>query len=99
MAALVHDRASARLLHQLYGVPDQARVMYDGCAGRPTQRLLRQKAYQIVALDEVPALVEEEAAIEIAVPGKAEVGARLTHRRGGRFPLFGQQGIRHAVGE
>ena len=43
------------------------------------QRPLRQQPHEVVAVDELALLVEEEAAVEVAVPGDAQVGARLEH--------------------
>ena len=36
-----------------------------------------QQAHDVVALDELAALVEEEAAVEVAVPGDADVGPAI----------------------
>ena len=49
----------------------RARVMRRSAAG--------EQADQVVALDEIALFVEEEAAVEVAVPGQAEVGAMLAH--------------------
>ena len=43
---------------------------------------LSQQADQVIALDEAAAGIEEEAAVEVAVPGDAEVGAVLTNSNG-----------------
>ena len=58
-----------------------------------------QQAHQIVAFDEVAFVVVEETAVEVAVPGDAQVGLVLAHGAGGGGALFGQQGVGHAVGE
>ena len=54
-------------------------------------------ADEVVAFDEFAAMVVEEAAVEIAVPGNAEIGARLAHGGAGAQALFRQKRVRDAV--
>ena len=58
---------------------------------------LGQQSDQVVALDELAALVEEEAAVVVAVPGQADVGARAPHRLRGRGAVLLEHRIGHAV--
>ncbi len=73
--------------------------MDDLVAGMLGQDGRASKPDHIVALDEAAVLVEEEAAVEIAVPGDAEIGAVIAHRPGGGLAVFGQQRVGDAVGE
>ena len=63
------------------------------------ERPLGQQTHQVVALDELAPLVEEEAAVEVAVPGDAQVGALSHHRFGGNRPVLGQQRVGHPMWE
>lgn len=58
-----------------------------------------EQADDVVALDEAAVLVEQEAAIEIAVPGHAEVRAMRLDRIGRGRAHLGQQWVRDAVRE
>ena len=63
--------------------------MHDARARLALQERLGQQADQVVALDELPVLVEEEAAIVVAVPGQPDVGAGAAHDVGrGRLVLL-----------
>ena len=63
------------------------------------QQGLGQEADDVVALDEPAGLVVEEAAVEIAVPGDAQVGLVQADRVRGHLPPLGQERVGHAVGE
>ena len=52
-----------------------------------------------VAGDELARLVDEEAAVGVAVPGDAEVGALLAHLVDDERAVLGQQRVRLVVGE
>jgi hypothetical protein len=67
--------------------------------GMLAQQRRRQQPDDVVALDEAAGLVEEEAAVEVAVPGEAEVGAVPAHRLGGGGAVLRQQRIGDAVGK
>jgi len=62
--------------------------------GRP-----RQQRHDVLALDECPRGVEQEAAVEVAVEGHAEVGAGLGHGARSCGAHLREEGVRHAVGE
>ena len=67
--------------------------------GCRASRACGQQAHQVVALDEVSLFIEEEAAVEVAVPGQAEVGAMVAHRFGGGLPVLRQQRVGDAMGK
>ena len=68
-------------------VPGEPRVVHDPLARVLLQEALREHPDDVVALDEVAALVEEEAAVVVAVPRNPEVGASACARvdRAARF--------------
>src|SRR5665811_2563295 len=70
---------------RFHRVPHQSWIVDDRPSRVASQGLLGQQTHQVVALDELTAFVEEEAAVEVAVPGKAQVCLVLEHRmrRGG----------------
>ena len=99
MAGLALDRLAAVLLADVDGVPGQPRVVDD-----PGARVLLQEGFgeqtdDVVALDEFTVLVEQEAAVEVAVPGDAHVGVVRPDRIGGGRAIFRQDGVGDAVGE
>ena len=55
--------------------------------------------HQVVALDKSSLFVEEKAAVEVAVPGQAQVGAMFPHRFGRDPAIFRQQGVGHPLGK
>ena len=57
------------------GVPGQARIVHHFAAGLAAQQHRGQQADDVVALDEAAVLIEQEAAVEVAVPGDAEIRA------------------------
>ena len=73
--------------------------MHDLAARMPLERPLGQQPDEVVALDERPALVKEEASVEIAVPGDAKVGLLGHDGGGGHRPVLEQHGIRHPIRE
>src|SRR5690606_37428460 len=65
------------LLDNRERVPGQARVMDDAGALFTPQEYLGQQAYEVITFDEGALFVEEETAVEVAVPGEADVGLVL----------------------
>ncbi|MNO02762.1 hypothetical protein D3C81_2232620 [compost metagenome] len=64
---------AARLLNLLDSVPGQARVVDDLTAGVLLEQHFSQQADKVIALNEPTIGIEEEAAIEVTVPGQAHV--------------------------
>src|SRR5256885_5361813 len=73
--------------------------MHDARAGLLLEEALRQEPDQIVPLDELPALIEEEAAVVVPVPGETDVRAGATHHIGGGGAVFLPHRVRHPVRE
>ncbi len=67
--------------------------------GSPRSSTEAKQPHDVVALDEGAVLVEEEAAVEIPVPGEPEIRAVSADRRDGRRPVLLEHGIRDAVGK
>jgi hypothetical protein len=99
VAGLALDGDAAGGFDLLDGVPGQAWVVDDLAAGVRLEEHFGEQADQVVAFDEAAFGVEEEAAVEVAVPGDAQVAAMFEQRVGGEFAVFGQQWVRDAVGE
>ncbi|CZY75713.1 Uncharacterised protein [Enterobacter cloacae] len=59
----------------------------------------RQQADNVIALDELPFLVEQEAAVEIAVKGDTHIRTVFNHRIAGVVAAFWQQRVRDTVRE
>ena len=62
-------------------------------------RGLRHDGNQIVRLDEFAALVDEHAAVGVAVEDDAAVKPLLAHKRGNLLARLGLQGVRRMAGE
>ncbi len=62
---------AAEAAHDLERAPGQPRVVHDPLAGRLREEGLREQADDVVALDELTELVEQEAAVVVAVPRDA----------------------------
>jgi len=77
----------------------QARVVNDLRPGIPGQEGLGEQADDIVSLDELPLLVEQEAAVEIAIPGNTQRGAVGQHRFARGTAVLGEQRIGDAMRE
>ena len=75
MTRLALHSPAAACFDNLNGVPHKTRVVDNGLTGLGSQNALRQQADDVVALYESTIFVEEEAAIEIAVPGDTQIGA------------------------
>ncbi|MNV21518.1 hypothetical protein D3C71_1124560 [compost metagenome] len=99
VAALAQHRHAAGGFHHFHGVPGQARIVDDFPARIARQDGLGQQADQVIAFDETAVVVEEEAAVEIAIPGNTEIRAMLTHRVGGCGAVFRQQRVGNAIRE
>ena len=104
---LLDEGMSGTALHRLAaeppddvdGVPGQARVVDDARAGVTLQERLGQQPDQVIALDEAAVLVEEEAAVEIAIPGQADVRAAPAHRLDGAAAIGLDHRIGNAIGK
>lgn len=53
----------------------------------------RQQANDVVAFDKLPFLIEQEAAVEVAVKGDTHIGAVLNHRVAGVVAAPGSSGL------
>ncbi len=60
---------------------------------------LSQQADNVIPLDKRRLVIEQEAAIEVAVKGNPHVGLMLAHRVGGILAALRQQRIRDTVRE
>ncbi len=63
------------------------------------EKILGEQTDDVIPLDEAPLFIEEEAAVEIAVPGDPQVGAVFEDGIAGGSAVFRQQGIGDAVGK
>ena len=87
-------------LDDLDGVPGEARIVHDLAAARlAAQQHRGQQPDDVIALDEAALLIEEEAAVEIPVPGEPEIRAVGADRRDGRRAILLDHGVRDAVGK
>jgi hypothetical protein len=55
--------------------------VHDGLAGVSRQERFRQQPHEIVALDEDPTVIKKETAVEVSVPGNAEVSTVFANSR------------------
>ncbi len=99
VAGFGHHRRAACGRHHVDGVPGKARVMNDFRARVFLEERFRQQADNVVALDELPFLVEQEAAVEVTVKGDAHVRTVLNHRVAGVVAALRQQRVRNTVRE
>ncbi|MNH09206.1 hypothetical protein D3C79_686520 [compost metagenome] len=63
------------------------------------QKHFGQQADHVVAFDEAPLIVEEEAAVKVAVECDTHVCAGFQHCLAGKVTVFWQQRVGDAVGE
>src|SRR6185437_8790188 len=99
VTGLAEYRLAPMAADQVDGVPGETRVVHDTPASLPRQENLGQKPDEVITLDELPVLVEEEAAVVVAVPGQPNVGTRTADGiRGGGAVLL-QHRIGNTVGE
>ncbi len=75
------------------------RVVHDFAAGLAAQQYRGQQPDDVVALDEAALLIEQKAAVEVPVPGDAEIRAVGANRRHSRLAILLEHGIRDAVRE
>ena len=99
MAGLALHGPTPEARHDGLRVPGQARIVHHRGAGMVFQESLGEQADHIVALDKASAGIEKETAIEIAIPGDAEVGAVLAHRLYAGAAVLFEQGVGNAVGK
>jgi hypothetical protein len=99
MPGLREDRVAAGARHGLGRGPGHARVEHDRGARLERQRRAGEKRHDILAVDEVAGLVEEEAAVEVAVPGDSEIRAGRADGLGRHRAVLGQERVRDAVRE
>src|SRR3546814_15542214 len=71
--------------------------MDDLCARLALEHRFSEQSDDVVTLDEVAVFVEQKTAIEVTIPGDAEVGVGAAHEIARRDAVLGQQGIRDAV--
>src|SRR3546814_12896632 len=71
--------------------------MDDLCARLALEHRFSEQSDDVVALDEVAVFVEQKTAIEVTIPGDAEVGVGAAHEIASRDAVLAQQGTRDAV--
>src|SRR5580704_6403280 len=82
----------------LLRVPGEAWVVHDAPARRlGAQQDRGQEPHDVVTLDETPKPVEEKAAVEIPIPGEAEIRAVRANRRDRGRTIVLEHGVRHAI--
>ena len=79
MTGLAHHRYADSDLHHINGVPGQPWVMNNFGAWFSLQKCLAQLDYQVLPLNERAGFIEEEAAVEVSIPGNTEIGVMLAH--------------------
>ncbi len=99
VARLGADRLAAARGDGGLSAPDDAGVVHDCGARGARQEGLRQEAHQVLARDEVAALVKEEAAVKVPVEGHAEADARRADGLAGGGVIFREEWVRDAVRE
>ncbi len=99
MADAVDQRDAARALDRLGHRPGGAHVVDHLAAGLLLENRLGEQRGREVAGDELARVVDEEAAVGVAVVGDAEVGALLAHLLDDELAVLGQQRIRLVVRE
>ena len=57
----------------------KARIVNDARTRLALQEHFRQQAHEVIAFDERAVLVEEEAAVVVAIPSKPDIGAGTAH--------------------
>src|SRR5262249_24368203 len=92
-------RGAAGTANDVESVPGESRVVHDARAALLLEEGLGEQPHEVVALNEVARLIEEEAAVVVAVPGETHVRAHAPHRCGGGGTILLEHGIRDTVGE
>ena len=93
------DRCTAAILNHFQGVPGEPRIVDDPRSRRLIQEGLGKQSDDVIAVDESAVLVEEETAVEIAVPGDPCIRTFPQHGFGRHTPVLLQHGIWNAVGK
>ncbi|MNB84905.1 hypothetical protein D3C75_317880 [compost metagenome] len=83
MPGFRHHRSTACRRHHVHRVPGQTRVVDDLRPRVFFEEGFCQQADNVVALDKLPFLVEQEAAVKIAVEGNPHIGPVFDHRIAG----------------
>ena len=97
VAAFRLHRAAAELFRDLFRIPKAPRIVDDGLAGIFFKKIPCQQPYHVVAFHKAALVIDEEAPVEITVPGDAHIRAGLLHLLDERPPVLRQHGIRHTV--
>ena len=99
MAGARHHRPPTCIGHQSLCVQHDTGVMDHCRPGFLVQECLAQQPHDIFARHEPAQMVEQETAVEIAIPSHPEISFRFPHSpcRGG--PVFRQHGVGHTLGK
>ena len=92
-------RGAAELGHGVGHRAAGPHVVDDARAGLLGEHLAGEHRGQEVAVDELATVVDEEAAVGVAVPGDAEVGALVEHPPDHELAVLGQQRVGLVVGK
>ena len=76
------DGSPTSFRYKVMRVPNDPRIVNDRRAWIFGEECLREQTDDIFAVDEGSRVIKEEAAVEIAIPGDAEIGAMGFHRLG-----------------
>ncbi|SAJ11139.1 Uncharacterised protein [Klebsiella aerogenes] len=99
MPGLRHHRLAAAAGHDVHRVPRQARVVNDFRPRLLLQERFRQQADNVVPLNKRRLVIEQEAAVEVAVKGNPHIRLMRAHRVGGVLTALRQQRVRDTVRE
>ena len=97
VTALGNLRPAARRRHNVRRVPPAAGIVYDDLARMFLEHISGQKPHHVIALDEMAFLVDEETAVEIAVPRNPHIRVRFLHFFNRGRAIFLEHRIRHAM--
>ena len=95
----VDERVAARCRDRVGDRARGAHVVEDVGAGVRLQHGSREQRAEEVAVDEATVAVDEEAAVRVAVPRDAEIGASIEHLLDHRAAVLGQQRVGLVVRE
>ena len=99
VADAVHECPSARPLDDVGDRAAGAHVVQDRRLWLLVEHRLGQQRGHEVPVDECALLVDEEAAVGVAVPGDPEVGALVDDLAHDELPVLGQQRVGLVIGE
>ena len=99
VADTVDERDPARALDRLGHGPARTHVVDDLRARALLEHRLREERGHEVAGDELAGVVDEEAAVGVAVEGRSEVGLVLAHLADHELAVLGQERVRLVVRE